>query len=141
MTDNILSSCSVKLRVPFHHVDPLLVVWHGHYFEYFEAARDALFDSIHISLEDFYAEHGLIFPVIRGSVKFIHPLRYKDIFISSAKVTEAKRKIVVDYEITLEATGTRCTVGRTEQAVLKMPEAEIQYEVPVKIREALGLRS
>ncbi len=54
MTDKAIRSFSVRLSVPFHHVDPMQVVWHGHYFEYFEAARDGLFESVNINLEGFY---------------------------------------------------------------------------------------
>lgn len=140
MTDKIIRSFSVRLRVPFHHIDPMQVVWHGHYFEYFEAARDGLFESLNINLESFYSKYGYIFPVIRSSVKFIRPLRYKDIFVCTARALEAKRKMVIDYEITMESDNKRCTVGRTEQVVLKMPEAEIEYEIPKEIRDAMGLQ-
>lgn len=140
MTDKTIRSFSIRLRVPFHHVDQMQVVWHGHYFKYFEAARDGLFESLNINLESFYSKYGYIFPVIRGSVKFIRPLRYKDIFMCTARVIDVKRKIVIEYEITLESTTTRCTTGRTEQVVLKMPEAEIEYEVPGEICEAMGLQ-
>ncbi len=33
---------TVEHTVPFHDVDPLFVVWHGHYFKYFEYGREAL---------------------------------------------------------------------------------------------------
>ena len=141
MTDKIIRSFSIRLRVPFHHVDPMQVVWHGHYFKYFEAARDGLFDSLNISLESFYPQYGYIFPVVRGAVKFIRPLRYKDTFVCTARVVDVKRKIVIEYEITLESTAARCTTGRTEQVVLKMPEAEIEYEIPREILEAMGPKS
>ena len=139
MTAPAVRSFSIKLTVPFHHVDPMQVVWHGHYFKYFEAARDGLFDSLHINLEGYYAKYGYIFPVIRGSVKFIRPLRYKDLFVCTARVLEAKRKIVIDYEIMLESGSQRCTTGRTEQVVLKMPEGTIEYKIPQEICDALGL--
>ena len=32
----------MELDVPFHHVDALGIVWHGHYPKYFEAAGMAL---------------------------------------------------------------------------------------------------
>ncbi|MCL4477475.1 MAG: acyl-CoA thioesterase [Deltaproteobacteria bacterium] len=140
MTDKTVRSFSVRLSVPFHHVDPMQVVWHGHYFEYFEAARDNLFESLGINLESFYVKYGYIFPVIRGAVKFIRPLRYKDIFVCTARALEAKKKIVIGYEITMESGDKRCTTGSTEQVVLKMPEAEIQYKLPGEILEALGLQ-
>ena len=37
-----LRETRVELEVPFHHVDALGVVWHGHYLEYLEPARTAL---------------------------------------------------------------------------------------------------
>ncbi len=61
MTDRALRSFSVRLRVPFYHVDPMQVVWHGNYFKYFEAARDALFESIDVNLESFYPSPGYVF--------------------------------------------------------------------------------
>ena len=35
----------VRMTIPFHHCDPLSVVWHGRYLEYFELARTELFAS------------------------------------------------------------------------------------------------
>lgn len=137
MTEAALRTYSVRLRVPFHHVDSMQVVWHGHYFEYFETARDGLFESLNINLESFYPRDGYVFPVIRGSIKFIRPLRYKDVFVCTARAVDAKRKIVIEYEIKLESTNTLCTRGSTEQVVLKMPEAQIEYEIPKQIREAI----
>jgi len=36
---------TVELTVPFHDVDVLHVVWHGHYYKYLEVARTALMKS------------------------------------------------------------------------------------------------
>lgn len=36
---------SIELEVPFHDVDPMRVVWHGHYYKYLELARTALLRS------------------------------------------------------------------------------------------------
>ena len=37
----------VMIEVPFHDVDTMNVVWHGHYLKYFEIARCKLLDQIH----------------------------------------------------------------------------------------------
>jgi acyl-CoA thioester hydrolase len=42
----------VDITVSFHHCDPLGVVWHGRYFEYFEVAREALFASLRLGVPD-----------------------------------------------------------------------------------------
>ena len=41
-----LHEVRVQLEVPFHDVDRLGVVWHGHYFKYFELARTRLLRAI-----------------------------------------------------------------------------------------------
>jgi acyl-CoA thioester hydrolase len=91
---------SVTLKVPFHHLDPLQVVWHGNYCKYFEAARDGLFYSAGLDFLTFFSESGLLFPIIRMSAKYIRPLRYKDEFVCTARIVEAKRKIVIEREPT-----------------------------------------
>ncbi len=40
-----LHETSIEFEVPFHDVDALRVVWHGHYYKYLELARTALFRS------------------------------------------------------------------------------------------------
>ncbi|MEZ4452430.1 MAG: hypothetical protein R3B09_23395 [Nannocystaceae bacterium] len=36
-----LHEVSVDFEVPFHDVDALRIVWHGHYYKYMEAEPDA----------------------------------------------------------------------------------------------------
>ena len=50
---------------------------------------------------------------------------------------EVKRKIVIDYEIKLLPDNILCTTGQSEQVALKMPNLEIEFEIPQKIRKAL----
>jgi acyl-CoA thioester hydrolase len=71
-------SFEVKIRVPFFDLDPMQIVWHGNYLNYFEIARAALFDSKGVDLYSYYDKHQLIFPIIRTSTKHIFPLRHRD---------------------------------------------------------------
>jgi len=50
-----LHALSIDLEVPFHDVDGLQVVWHGHYLKYFELARTALMRSRHLDVQDLTA--------------------------------------------------------------------------------------
>ncbi len=128
---------SVRIRVPFYDVDPMRVVWHGNYIKYFEAARDALFESRSVFLNDIYHSTGYLFPVIRCSAKYIRPVTYGNVILCSARVVEARRKIVTRYEVRLESDGALCTRGETEQVALKSPGMDIEYEIPKTIRDAL----
>jgi len=127
-----------KRRVPFHDLDPLQIVWHGNYLKYFDIARFGLFKQAGLDLYQYFLDRQLIFPVTRSSAKHIVPLRYDDAFVCRATVTEAVYKIAMSFEIRLAENGQICTRGKSEQVAVKMPEMEMQFEVPGDVTTALG---
>jgi acyl-CoA thioester hydrolase len=131
-------SIEVKLTVPFFDLDPMQIVWHGNYLNYFEVARAALFDHSGVDLYSYYERHKLIFPIIRTSTKHIYPLRHRDKIIIKATLVDARVKLVVDFEIRKAADGKICARGRTEQVTVKAPEMETIFRIPEDIRRALG---
>jgi acyl-CoA thioester hydrolase len=134
-------SASVRRKVPFYDVDMMRVVWNGHYWKYFEEARQALFTQQGITSFDESEGKGWVFPVIRSEVKYIHPLRLDDEFICTATLKEARVKIVVDFEITRVADGKLCARGRSEQAAVKVPEGEMAFMIPEEVQNALWGRT
>ena len=131
-------SHEVKMKVPFFDLDPMQIVWHGNYLKYFDIARSELFDGLGVDLFEFHDRTHYIFPIIRSSVKHIHPLKRDDEFICRATVKDARTKIVVAFEIRLVADGTICARGTTEQAAVLAPEMEMVYTIPEEISRALG---
>lgn len=131
-------SHEVKMKVPFFDLDPMQIVWHGNYLKYFDIARSELFDGLGVDLFEFHDRTRYIFPIIRSSVKHIHPLKRDDEFICRATVKDARSKIVVAFEIRLVADGTICARGTTEQAAVLAPEMEMVYTIPEEISRALG---
>ena len=131
-------SHEIKMKVPFFDLDPLQIVWHGNYLKYFDIARSELFDGLGVDLFEFHDRTRYIFPIIRSSVKHIHPLKRGDEFICRATVKDARTKIVVAFEIRLVADGTVCAKGTTEQAAVLAPEMEMVYTIPEEISRALG---
>jgi acyl-CoA thioester hydrolase len=127
-----------KRRVSFHDLDPLQIVWHGNYLKYFDIARFGLFKQAGLDLYQYFLDRQLIFPVTRSSAKHIVPLRYDDEFVCKATVTEAVYKIAMSFEIRLAGNGQICTRGKSEQVAVKMPEMEMQFEVPGDVTTALG---
>ena len=130
-------SYEIKLRVPFHDLDPLQMVWLGNYLKYFDIARFGLFKQAGVDLYQFSVKQRIIFPVTRFSVKHIVPLRFDDEFICKATVIEAVYKIAIDFEIRLSENGRVCTRGKSEQLSVKLPEMEMQFEIPGEITRAL----
>jgi acyl-CoA thioester hydrolase len=131
-------SFEVKLSIPFFDLDPMQIVWHGNYLNYFEVARAALLDHYGVDLYSYYERQKLLFPIIKTSTKHIFPLRHRDEVICKATLVDAKVKLVFDFEIRLAKDGKICARGRTEQVTVKAPEMEMIFSVPDDIRQALG---
>ena len=128
----------VKISVPFFDLDPMQIVWHGNYLNYFEIARAALFEHHGVDLYSYYNREKIIFPIIRTSTKHIFPLRHRDEIICKATLVDANIKLVVDFEIRKTADNSVCARGRTEQVAVKTPEMETLFSIPQDIRELLG---
>jgi acyl-CoA thioester hydrolase len=131
-------SFEVKYIVPFYDLDPMQIVWHGNYLNYFEIARAAMLEHYGVDLYSYYERHKLLFPIIKTSTKHIFPLRHRDEIIIKATLVDAYVKLVVDFEIRLAEDGKVCARGRTEQVTVKAPEMETIFSIPDDIRVALG---
>jgi acyl-CoA thioester hydrolase len=131
-------SFEVKIRIPFFDLDPMQIVWHANYLNYFEVARAALFENNGIDLYSFYEKHQLIFPIIKTSTKHVLPLRHRDEIICKATLVDAYVKLIVDFEIRKAADGKICARGRTEQVAVTVPEMEMLFSIPGEIRSAFG---
>jgi len=131
-------SYEVQLKVPFHDLDPVQIVWHGNYFKYFDIARFGLFNQAGIDLYKFYEETKYLFPISKTSTKHIASLGYGEEFISRATIVEASVKIVMDFQIIRLSDKKICAKGRGEQVAVKMPEMELMFEIPQEIREPFG---
>ena len=137
MTRDDRPQMSVRLKVPFHDLDPLRVVWHGNYLKYFEIAREALFDELGVDLCQVHRDAGFAFPIVRSAVKHVHPLRYHDEFDCTARLVGARTKIELEFEVR-RADGKLCARGRTEQVAVRVTDGELQLRIPEPIRAALG---
>lgn len=131
-------SCKITGQVAFYDLDPQQVVWHGNYFHYFEDARRTLLARNGIDLNEIAQRTGYCFPIIKTSTRYVHPLRYADVFTCKATLAAARTSLVVDFEIRLKDSGMLCAQGRTEQVAVKAPEMEMSLILPEEIRNAVG---
>lgn len=108
---------SVRRVVRFNEIDPMNIMWHGHYASFFEDARVALGDGYGIGYQDFYRQ-GYIIPVRRMQVDYLSPLQYGNEYEIKARLfyTEAAR---LDYDFTvLDLQGRIHARGCTVQLML-----------------------
>ena len=127
--------CEVELTVPFHDLDPMQVVWHGHYLKYFEIARTALFSNYGIDLYTYFQKTNILFPIVKTFTKHVMPLRHNDRFVCEASLEEIQYKITVDFQIRLQKNDHICTRGRSEQVAVKYPGMEMMLQIPDDIRQ------
>jgi acyl-CoA thioester hydrolase len=120
-------SFEMHMKVAFHDLDPLQVVWHGNYLKFFDITRFGLFAASGIDLYKYLLEKQIAFPVTRTSLKYISPLRAFDEFICRATVTEAYHKIGMAFEIR----------KNSEQLAVRYPGMEMEFPIPEDIRQAL----
>ncbi|HPL96259.1 MAG TPA: acyl-CoA thioesterase [Smithellaceae bacterium] len=130
-------SFEVKISVPFYDLDPMQIVWHGNYLNYFELARAGLFQRYGVDLYNYYDRTKIIFPIIRTQTKHILPLRHRDEIICRATLVDANIKLIVDFEIRKAGENVVCARGRTEQVAVQMPQGETLYSIPADIRDVL----
>ena len=136
-----LLQTTVNLEIPFHDVDSMGIVWHGHYLKYFEIARTALMRRAGLDVADMLAS-GCVWPVVTCEVKYIRPLRYGQHVQVEARLEEYEFRIGIAYTVRDAATGERLTRGRTRQLPTDAATGELCPGTPAPmiaaIERALG---
>jgi len=119
---------AVEIEVPFHDVDALHVVWHGHYYKYFEIARTALFRDRGLD-QTFYLDQGVALVVMESQCRYKVPLRFGDRGRVAAWFGEIDHTMTIRFEMTNTSTGRRCATGRTRLATLDS-EGKLLTSIP-----------
>ncbi len=107
---------SVTLRVRFHEVDTLRIVWHGHYVAYLEEARRA-FGRMHGVDYPVFREHGVAIPVVHLALDYLAPALMDDTLEVTARLLKTDcARLDFDYEIRRAADGVLLARAETRQA-------------------------
>lgn len=129
-------SATINTCVAFHDCDPMAVVWHGHYFKYFEFARCELLKKIHYDYPDMLAS-GYLWPVIDARIKYVGAARYGDELTIRAELSEWENRLRIDYLITHAQTGKRLTKGHSIQVAVCAQSMEMQLQSPPVLLEKI----
>jgi len=123
---------TIRHDIPFHDVDMLEVVWHGHYYKYFELARTALFRKYGLDVAQMRAMgHAMV--VIDSRCRYFKPLRYgRDVEIL-AVLEELEIRLEIDYLIRDPETGQKLAKGRTIQVTTNPGNGEMFFNTPQEI--------
>lgn len=122
-------SASVTIEVPFHDVDVMNVVWHGHYVKYLEIARCALLRQFHYDYPDM-KQSGYLWPVVDCQIKYIKPACFGDLLEVTASLLEFENRLKIGYVITQKSTGTKMTKAHTTQVAIDAQTMTLQFVSP-----------
>lgn len=131
-----LPSAEIEIKIPFHDVDVMEVVWHGHYSKYFEVARCHLLDLIDYNYPQMRAS-GYAWPVIDLRVRYIQSARFGQDITVSAKITEWEHRLRIDYAITDSHSGSRIAKGHTCQVAVDMSKNDMCLVSPAVLLQKL----
>jgi acyl-CoA thioester hydrolase len=137
MTSGTNLSAEIELEVPFYDVDPMHVVWHGHYVKYCEAARCALLRRIDYDYPAMLAS-GYLWPVVELHLKYANAARYGQRLHAAATLLEYENRLKIGYRITDRETGQRLTKGHSVQVAVHAATRELQFVSPAVLLEKIG---
>jgi len=129
-----------EVRIRFAEVDPLGIVWHGNYIQYFEDGREAFGRHHGISYLDQKA-HNFSTPIVSSKCEHKLPLTYGDVaIVKTTYVDSAAAKMVFKYEI-LNPKGEIVCAGETVQVFVELG-GELSLVIPdffKKWKQKVGL--
>jgi len=128
-------SVSIELRVPFHDVDAMRIVWHGHYLKYMELARTELLRARGLDVPE-VARMQLRMLVAESRCHHSAPLHYADHVRVTAWVTDSWNRIRIAYLIWNLTTNRRAARASTV-LVTTDADGKLLWQTPAPIRARL----
>jgi len=129
-----------EIRVRFAEADPLGIVWHGNYIQYFEDGREAFGRHHGISYLDQKA-HNFSTPIVKSTCEHKLPLRYGDVAkIKTTYIDSPAAKMMFKYEI-FNPEGVLVCTGETVQVFVEL-HGELSLIIPeffAKWKKKVGL--
>lgn len=122
-------SAEVRLKVPFFDVDPMNIVWHGHYLKYFELARCELLDKLDFGYHEM-ARTGYAWPVIDVHLRYVKSATLGQEIVCKATLVEYENRLKIAYEIICASTCVRLTKGHSIQVAVSLQDKEMQFVSP-----------
>jgi len=117
------------ITVEFYDLDPMCIVWHGNYFNYFEVGRRTLLEKIGYDYADM-RESGFSFPVVEATARYLGPLHFGETARIKAILTEYENCLQIKYEISELKTGKLVTKGLTTQMTFNERTGESCFVCP-----------
>ena len=127
-----------ETQVQFFDLDPMEIVWHGHYVKYLEIVRGVLLDTIDYNYAQMKAS-GYVWPVIDLHLRYIAPAAFTQRLKLRAEIVEWENRLKIAYLISDAASGRRLSRATTTQVAVQIATGEMCYVSPPVLFEKLGV--
>lgn len=125
----VLSNTSIH-NVRFSEIDSMGIMWHGHYLQLLEEARESFGKHFALGYMDVYRQ-GFKIPLVEVNVQYKKPIKYEDVIeIKTDYIDHSAAKIVFEYTLFHHRYGTVAAKAKTVQVFLNEME-ELQLTVPI----------
>ena len=126
-------------RVPFHDIDILSIVWHGHYLKYFELARTTFVQSLGLDWP-VVKELGFAMPVVQAHVEYRAPSFYDELLQIKASCENLMLAyMLIKYEVFGSDNVLRAW-GSTKQVYMALNPPSLSFRIPAPIELHLNAR-
>lgn len=138
MPNKVLLTANTIIDVPFHDVDAMQVVWHGHYVKYLEVARCELLDLIDYSYLQM-RDSGYLWPIVDMRIKYVASAKYFRQIEVVTELVEVHNRMKINYRIYDAQSKALLTKAHTVQVAVEIQSGEMQFESPKILTEKFKL--
>lgn len=131
-------STETEIIIPFHDVDSMQVVWHGHYAKYFEIARCQWLESFDYNYQQMF-ESGYAWPVVDMRIKYVKPVRFNQRVSVEIELAEWEYRLKLKYRIRDANSRVTLTKGYTIQVAVDLETEEMCLESPPVLKTKLHI--
>jgi acyl-CoA thioester hydrolase len=122
-------------RVRYRECDPMGVVYHTHYLDYFEAARTEALRDLGVRYRDLESD-GIIMPVVSATVDYKRSARYDDVLVIEAQFPEMPQvRVPIDYVVRRAGDDDVLATGHTDLCFMDA-ERRRPVRIPDPVQEA-----
>ena len=137
----------IDIRVRWSEADPAGIAFYPRFFEWFDMATEALFDSLEMPWPELFPRYRVVgVPIVDTGARFISPVRYGDTVTVRASVSEVREKTFrVEHEVWVGerhcASGfeVRAWVAQPDEPGGKLRARALPIEVAAKLRGEGGV--
>ena len=133
---------AIEHKVRWSEVDPAGIVFYPRFFEWFDLATEALFDSLGLPWAEIFPKYRIVgVPIVESGARFTSPVRYGDRARIRSTVTEVRDK-TFRGEHEVSAGARRCATGFEVRAWVVRPEepggrldaASLPEEIAIRLK-------